>query len=137
MTIFGNWREILALVENLHLWWTELQLLHRKTEISFASSREKSVQADKQFTNLTKKPINRLQQTTKHKNEQRDKRYMIIIKKKHSWAKNIEGRKQTDKKSKRKTKGKHRNDMKCMVVIYSSATVATSLVADGPVSDVW
>ena len=36
--------------------------------------REKSVQADKQFTNLTKKPINRLQQTTKHKNEQQDKR---------------------------------------------------------------
>ena len=74
MTIFGNWREILALVENLHLWWTELQLLHRKTEISFASSREKSVQADKQFTNPIKKPINRLQQTTKNKNEQRDKR---------------------------------------------------------------
>lgn len=47
------------------------------------------------------------------------------------------GEKTNRQEKQRETKGKHRNDMKCMVVIYSSATVATSLVADGPVSDVW
>lgn len=76
--------------ENLHFRRTEMQELHRNTEISFALSRGTSDQADRQFKDKAKS-------CNRQRNKKTTNKLSNRFKEKNKWAINTDRRKQTKK----------------------------------------